>query len=400
MMERNLRIGTTGIVVAALLCAGSLGAQEVQLLAGGDIEWSRLPYRPTVAYLSEPGDWMAVPYLNLEKNLDSIRVRIGRQELDETYRDLHYRVPQPDIEFASEEDEWRHSFQRTRDLIESADVAFANLEMPISERAQVQQTSSVGSVGFADALGWAGFDVISLANNRMLDAETTGLFDTMEALSRAGVGWVGAGRDLDQARTPYIVERNGVRLAFLAYTYGVSWVGVDGFARPGGAGVMAMDPLLMREDIRQVRDDVDVVILSFHWGVGARESKDIPEAARQFAREMIDEGADIILGHHAHVPKGVEVHNGGVILYSLANFSFGHTHDYFIDNFTARLTLTTDGARRVEVVPIAGAGLDVTQPYVLEGERAQRLLRDIQELSARLDTDLTIEGDIGVIIPR
>ncbi len=386
MVERSLRIGTTGVVAAALLCAGSLRAQEVQLLAGGDVEWSRLPYRPTVAYLSEPGDWMSVPYLNLEENLDSIRVRIGRQELDETYRDLHYRVPQPDVEFASEEDEWRHSFQRTRDLIESADVAFANLEMPISERAQVQQTSSVGSVGFADALGWAGFDVISLANNRMLDAETTGLFDTMEALSRAGVGWVGAGRDLDQARTPYIVERNGVRLAFLAYTYGVSWVGVDGFARPGGAGVMAMDPLLMREDIRQVRDDADVVILSFHWGVGARESKDIPEAARQFARDMIDEGADIILGHHAHVPKGVEVHNGGVIFYSLANFSFGHTHDYFIDNFTARVTLTKDGARRVEVVPIAGAGLDVTQPYVLEGRAgaaaspghpgAQRTARD------------------------
>ena len=71
---------------------------------------------------------------------------------------------------------------------------------------------------------------------------------------------------MDEARKPHIVERNGVRMAFLAYTYGVSWVGVDGFARPGGAGVMAMDPLLMREDIRRERDDVDLVILSFHWG--------------------------------------------------------------------------------------------------------------------------------------
>ncbi len=400
MVDRSLRTGVRGLIIAVILFGGSLRAQEVQLLAGGDVEWSRLPYRPTVAYLSEPGDWMAVPYLNIEENLDSIRARTGRQELDVTYQQQHYLVPQPDIEFASEEEEWRHSFQRTRDLIQGADVAFANLEMPISQRAQVQQTSSVGAIGFAHALGWAGFDVISLANNRMLDAETTGLFDTMEALSRAGVGWVGAGGDLEAARMPYIVERNGVRLAFLAYTYGVSWVGVDGFARPGGAGVMAMDPLLMREDIRRVRDDADVVVLSFHWGVGARESKDIPEEARRFAREMIEEGADVILGHHAHVPKGVEVHNGGAIFYSLANFSFGHSHDYFIDNFAARVTLTRDGVRRVEVVPIAGAGLDVTQPYVLEGVRAQRLLRDIQELSARLDTDLTIEGDIGVILPR
>ncbi len=375
MVERRPWRGTGGLIAAALLFSGSLGAQEVQLLARGDIEWSRLPYRSTVAYLSEAGDWMPVPYLNLEENLDSIRVRIGRQELDQTYRELHYRVPRPDIEFSGEEEEWRHSFQRTRELIQRADIAFSNLEMPISGWAQVQQTSSVGAVGFAHALGWAGFDVISLANNRMLDTETTGLFDTMEVLSRAGVGWVGAGRDLDEARKPLIVERNGVRMAFLAYTYGVSWVGVDGFARPGGAGVMAMDPLLMREDIRRVRDDVDLVILSFHWGVGARQSKDIPEAARQFARGMIDEGADIILGHHAHVPKGVEVHNGGVIFYSLANFSFGHSHDYFIDNFAARVTLMIDGARRVEVVPIAGAGLDVTQPYVLEGERAHGWIR-------------------------
>ena len=183
MVGRRLGIGTGGVVVAALLCSGSLGAQEVQLLAGGDIEWSRLPYRPTVAYLSEPGDWMPVPYLNLAENLDSIRVRLGRRELDETYRELHYRVPQPGFEFATEEEEWRHSFQRTRDLIESADVAFANLEMPISERAQVQQTSSVGATGFADALGWAGFDVISI--------DTPGRIVGVEAVARLD------GTDLD-----------------------------------------------------------------------------------------------------------------------------------------------------------------------------------------------------------
>ncbi len=70
-----------------------------------------------------------------------------------------------------------------------------------------------------------------------------------------------------------------------------------------------------------------------------------------------------------------------------------------MDNFAARVTLTRDGVRRAEVVPLAGAGLDVTQPYVLEGERAQELLRNIQELSGRLDTNLSIEGDIGVILP-
>ena len=383
-------------ISAALFLPGGGVTQEVELLAGGDMEWSRLPYRPTVAYSHDPGNWIPIPYLNLEENRDSIRARIGTDELDVTYQEQHYLTLQRDISFETEQEEWRYPFQRTREMLQSADVTFANLEMPISDRAQVRQIASVGARGFADALDWAGFDVISLANNRILDAETMGLFDTMDALSQAGVGWVGAGHDLDEARQPHIVERKGMKIAFLAYTYRVNVYGPDGFARPGGAGVMALDPFIIREDVRRVRDEVDFVVLSFHWGVG---SENIPEEARKFAREMIDAGADVILGHHSHVPKGVEVYKGRVILYSLANFAFGHSHDYFTDNFVARLTLARGGIRRVELVPIAGLGLDVVQPYILEGERAQRLLRNLQNMSAQLDTELTIEGDVGVIRP-
>ncbi len=383
-------------VSVAFFMPAAATTQEVQLIAGGDLEWSRLPYRPSVAYQQDPGNWIPIPFLNLEENLDSIRARMGTEELDATYADQHYLTLQHDLSFETREEEWRHPFQRTRALLQSADVAFANLEMPISDEAPVRQIASVGAVGFADALNWAGFDVISLANNRMLDAETIGLLDTMDALSGAGVGWVGAGRNLEEARRPHIVERNGLSMAFLAYTYRVSWFGADGFARPGGAGVMALDPFVIREDIRRVRNEVDFVILSFHWGVGADE---IPEEARKFAHEMIDAGADVILGHHSHVPKGLEVYNGGVILYSLANFAFGHSHDYFIDNYVARLSLAPEGIRRVELVPIAGLGLDVVQPYVLKGERAQRLLQHVKEMSAQLGTDLTIEGDVAVLRP-
>jgi poly-gamma-glutamate synthesis protein (capsule biosynthesis protein) len=381
---------------AAILLPSGAATQQVQLLAGGDTEWSRLPYNPVVAYTHDPGGWIGIPYLNLEENLDKIRARTGTEELDDP-RSHHLQAIQYDLEFATEEEEWRHPFQRTRGLLQSADIAFVNLEMPISDRAQRRETASVGAVGFAEALAWAGFDVISIANNRTLDAETTGLLDTKDALSRAGIGSVGGGRNLEEARRPYIVERNGLRVAFLAYTYGVSWVGVDGFARPGGAGVMAMDPFVIKEDVRRVRDEVDFVVLSFHWGRG--RIQETPTEEQKFAREMIDAGADVIIGHHPHVPKGVEVYKGGVILYSLANFAFGHSHDYFMDNIVARLTLEQGGIPRVELVPMAGKGKDVGQPYVLSGERAQQLLRDVQELSRRLDTELTIEGDIGVIRP-
>ena len=382
----------------ALLLPSTAATQQVQLLAGGDTEWSRLPYHPVVAYTHNPGDFL-IPYLNLEENLDKIRARTGTEELDNP-RSHHLQAIQRDLEFATDQEEWRHAFQRTRGLIQSADIAFINLEMPISDRAQRRETASVGAVGFADALAWAGFDVISIANNRMLDAEMIGVLDTREALSRAGIGAVGGGRNLKEARLPYIVERNGLRVAFLAYTSGVSWFGVDGFARPGGAGVMAMDPFLIKEDIERVRDEVDFVALSFHWGVGSREApQDILEPGRKFAQEMIDAGADIIIGTGCHCSKGVEVYKGGVILYQIANYAFGHSHDYFEDYYLTRLTLERDAIPRVELLPMSGVGLDVVQPYALEGERAQKLLRRIQGLSRTLDTELTIEGDIGVIRP-
>jgi len=379
-----------------LLLPSLLPAQEITLIAGGDVEWSVAQQSAPAAYTANPGGWIEVPYLNLPENRDAIRARIGRQELDRP--DAHHLVTTwPGTVADTPEGTWRHGFLRTVDLFRNADIAFLNLEMPISDRVPVRPTGSLGSAAYADALRWAGFDIISLANNRVYDAETVGLLDTIDALSRAGLGWIGAGRDLDEARKPWIVERNGLKVAFLAYTYGVSGFGVSAFALPDRPGVMPLDPFLIKEDIRRIRDEVDFVVLSFHWGIVGEQST--PDAERKFAHEMIDGGADVILGHHAHVPKGVEVYQGGVIFYSLANLTMGHAHDYWMDNYLARLTLTRGSIPRVELLPIAGDGLDVTQPYELAGERAQKLLLNVQELSARLGTHVAIEGDIGVIRP-
>ena len=146
----SFRTALVAPAIAALLLPSAAATQQIQLLAGGDTEWSRLPYLPAVAYVHNEGGFR-VPYLRLEENLDAIRARVGPVELDVTYAQQHYLTIQHDLEFATEQEEWRHLFQRVRGLIQSADIAFMNLEMPISDRAQVQQTSSVGAVGYADA---------------------------------------------------------------------------------------------------------------------------------------------------------------------------------------------------------------------------------------------------------
>ena len=133
---------------------------------------------------------------------------------------------------------------------------------------------------------------------------------------------------------------------------------------------------------------------------------------RKFAHDLIDAGADIILGHHPPHPKGIEVYRGKVILYAPSNVLRGHTSPNSDDGYLARFTLGVKSVEKVEVLPIAGKGqpegrtgqsYDPTlfQPFLYQGPSAQQLLENIRSRSAELDTAMTIDGDKGIItIPQ
>jgi poly-gamma-glutamate synthesis protein (capsule biosynthesis protein) len=386
----------TATLVALCVAPVELLAQEVTLVAGGDIEWSRTTKPPDV-YVQpadrEEGGWLQVPYLNNERSRRYLTDNVGREL--ETPESHHIRAIHYGLEFDSLVEMARYPLRRIAPVFREADVAFANLETPLSDDARWSGAFRTPTA-FADGLAWAGLDVVATANNHALDAEGAGLRDTREALWRAGVGAVGTGSDLADARRPFIVEREGIRIAFLGYAQFVN-AGRSAFAQPNRAGVVPLDPFVIEEDIARVRDRVDYVVLSFHWGIeNARETH---PRAREFARRMIDAGADVILGHHPHVPRGVEVYDGKPILYSLGNLVFGHNHTYWGDNYLTRLTLTPDGIDRVEVLPVAGSGNELSQPFLLEGEDARAVLEEVRDLSEALDTRLMIEGDVGVVRP-
>lgn len=386
---------TVVLAAAAALAAVPLTAQEITLVAGGDIEWSRVVKHPDV-YLDPPrreeGDWMQVPYLNNASN---------RQYLDnegftlETPQSHHIRAIQYGLDFETLEQMARYPFQRVAPVLREADIAFANLETPLSDRARHNGAFRTPTA-FADGLRWAGIDVVSTSNNHALDAEGEGLVDTKEALWRAGVGAVGTGIDLEDARRPFILERNGIRVGFLGYAQFVNG-GSSNFAQPDRPGVAPLDPFLIEEDIGKLRDQVDYVVLSFHWAI--ENSQETHPKAREFAHRMVDAGADVILGHHPHVPRGLETYKGKVIFYSFGNLIFGHNHTYWMDNYLARLTLGADEIRRVEILPLAGRGTALSQPYLLDGDEARALLEDVQERTRQLDTSLEIQGDVGIVRP-
>lgn len=232
-------------------------------------------------------------------------------------------------------------------LLQSGDLAFCQLETNLSLRGSPLPQARLpmrAHPNGAKAIHAAGFDVVSFAGNHCMDWGREAFFDTIEALTNHDLAVVGVGRDITTARRAAILNKNGISVAFLAYNTILPmnyWASED---RPGCAPMRALtayepiehdqpgtpakihtfahreDLQAMIADIRSARQRADVVMVSMHWGIHFTPAV-IADYQREVAHAAIDSGADLILGHHAHILKGIEVYKGRVIFYSLGNFA-------------------------------------------------------------------------------
>jgi len=241
-----------------------------------------------------------------------------------------------------------YPFSATAEITRAADLAVANLECALSRDATalVKRYSFKADPACAEGLKNAGFDILSLANNHTLDCGRAGLLDTMAALDAHGLRWVGAGRDAAAAEAPLIVECKGLRLAFLAWT-AVQCEGV--IYREDAPGAAVYDPEQAEAAVRAARKRADIVIVSLHWGL--EFTREPAEEQRRVAHRLIDAGADLIIGHHAHTPQPVERFRKGVIAYSLGNFVFDAPTDRARHGLILRCELGPHGVGRVETIP-------------------------------------------------
>jgi poly-gamma-glutamate synthesis protein (capsule biosynthesis protein) len=207
-------------------------------------------------------------------------------------------------------------------LLARADLLLGNLEAPFladttgAVRAEKTYTFAVPPrhIGVLTA---AGFDVVTLANNHILDFGTAGLDTTRTLLEEAGIAHAGTGPDRGAAHRHVLVERAGRRVAVLAYNHVFPeefWAGSD---RPGTAH--ADDAGLARE-VARAAAEADLVVVTFHWGAEGMETP--KDYQRILARIAIDHGADLVVGHHPHVLQPLEWYRGRLIAYSLGNFVF------------------------------------------------------------------------------
>ncbi len=217
----------------------------------------------------------------------------------------------------------RYPFLKIADKLRSADLAFGNLEGPISSRGR----DTGGRYSFradpkvAKGLKFAGFDVISIANNHIFDWGEEAFNDTLSVLRSVGIDAVGGGVNYTKANVPIIKDVNGVKIAFLAYStidYDINSFNAEGNI----PGKSFFDLENTKRTVKRIKELglADIVAVSFHWG---EEYKTRSNTGQQsIARTLVELGADLIIGHHPHVVQEIERYKNGWIVYSLGNFVF------------------------------------------------------------------------------
>ncbi len=264
-------------------------------------------------------------------------------------------------------DDLSSSFAHVADLFRNADLTFGQLEsvlslqgtpssctrMPCSSRPEV-----------AKVMKDAGFDVVSWASNHALDYGREAFNETIDHLKEAGLYVTGAGKNEADARRYPVIDVKGTKVAVLGYCS----ILPQGFwaqeMRPGcnpARGITAYVPVEhdqpgtpcriysfphpddlnhMIEDIQKARQEADIVIVSIHWGIHFKEAV-IADYQKYYAHFAIDNGADLVLGHHAHILKPIEIYKGKVIFYSLGNFAMEEVTNMLRDQATLHQDMLT-----------------------------------------------------------
>src|SRR5215208_4394205 len=342
------------------------------------------PLRPKGATVPEPEELRRVVVggdivLDRGQNYMVIQKGMGIDfPLDGGYAAVTSRVPEPS---AYSETGIIHQFtaERTgragavREYLSGADLTLANFENPVIRDAvyHPDATTFTGDLRLMPVLDQAGLDGVTLGNNHILDAGTTGLEETMGHLDDAGVEHAGAGMDLAQAREPMIFDVGGTKIGVLSYmgvpSYDWAW------ATETAPGTAPLVRNVMERDIKRLRPKVDLVVVLPHWGI---EYMATPEPEQvDLAHAAIDAGADIFIGGHAHWPKGIEMYEGKPIYYGVGNFLLDQS--WSEETSTAIFAdVTLYGDDVIQTRPVPFIMLDRAQPNFLSprggGNRALR----------------------------
>ncbi len=307
------------------------------------------PYREAWSLVAAPGQETAATALaprlaEALAPLPTIRLAaVGDVNIDRTQREIILSTG-----------DYVYPFARVKHVFEAADYTIANLETslgdvgePVAKRYTFRSPPEA-----AQSLALGGVDLVSLANNHAGDYGWETLLQGIDLLHAAGVAAVGGGADDDAAHAPHIADISGLKVAFLGYVH-VPVEAITHFdtqtwtATADTPGLAWADPERIRADVSAVRPEVDLVVVILHSGYEYIEEPSEEQVAA--AHAAVDAGADLVVGHHAHILQGIHRYGDGVIAYGLGNFVFNIEGPP--ETAILNVWLDRNGVRQLELIP-------------------------------------------------
>lgn len=274
--------------------------------------------------------------------------------------------------------------------LKEADILFGNLEGPVSDEGSDtgKKYSFRMDPEVIPALKEAGFDVVSFANNHVLDWGQEAFTDTLLRLRENEIQAAGAGFYRPESEAPRVLVKNGIKIGFLAFSdIGPQW----SEAKRDKAGIMLANDPYFESLIRGSAKMVDFLVVSLHFGEELEKKHN--KRQEELARKAIDNGARLVVGHHPHVIQDIEYYKDGLIAYSLGNFIF----EAYSEETTRGLLLETTIARnpfsqKVEIVDTKENIIKLSQFFQPQGIGEQLLLAGAVPPGQELALETEMEG--------
>ncbi len=270
--------------------------------------------------------------------------------------------------------------------MQDADLCVLNNEFTYSTRGKALSGKAFtfrGNPAYVSVLKDLGVDLANLANNHVYDYGRDALIDTLDTLTDAGISYVGAGHNLEEAMQPYYFEADGKTVAIVSASRAEKHRYTPQ-ATPDRPGILrCYDTKLFLEEIKNAKENADFVIAYVHWG--KEYSTVLEQVQKRDARLFIDAGADAIIGAHPHCLQGIEYYNNAPIIYSLGNFWFNANT---LSTMLLELHFIEDalGERiEVQIIPALQEG---GKTYYVEDETKQAdLYNDLISISVNVTID-------------
>jgi len=228
-----------------------------------------------------------------------------------------------------------------------------------------------------------GVDVVKLANNHVYDYGREALFDTFTTLEDAGIAYMGAGRNLDEAMEPVYVELDGKTIAFVAASRAEKNKKTPQATEDSPGILRCYDTELFKQVIAEADANADFVLAYVHWGT--EYGYKLEEAQLTTGKEYLDAGADVIIGAHSHCLQGMEYYDGKPIIYGLGNYWF---NEKTLDTMLLDLHFFgNDEQQNVEVRVIPGVQRNYTTNYADTPEEQERIYTFLEEISVNVEID-------------